>query len=335
VSALRETIGRQADALHEVAELDVALAVERLRDAPRVAVVGTGTSLHAAELAAALLAHGGRPARAVSASRYARWEPRDPEEAVILVSHTGETAFARAVRQRRLAEEGPIVSVTGPHVEWPEAIRTPVRERSETYTVSYTAALGVLGLIAHGLTGIASGPEQLREAAVEVARVALAPGIEHVPMPARALAVCGAGPWAVTAREAALKLREGARILCEAFDPERLLHGAAVPYGPADGLLLIEPAADPDGLVGAVGEAARAQGIAVSELHEPAAGLLNPYTAQIPMTVRAQCLAARFAELRGTDPDVAITGAWSQPALWERGAPWSEPDPAVGEPVDD
>ena len=124
----------------------------------------------------------------------------------------------------------------------------------------------------------------------------------------------------MTAREGALKIREGARILCEGFDPERLLHGAAVPYTSADTLLVLQPAADPDGLTAAVAEAARREGIQVSTLAEPPAELPD-LLAQIPMTVRLQLLAMRFARMRGQNADTAITGAWTDSSLWRLGAP--------------
>jgi glucosamine--fructose-6-phosphate aminotransferase (isomerizing) len=54
-------------------------------------------------------------------------------------------------------------------------------------------------------------------------------------------------------------------------------------------------------------------------------GPLPPLVAQIPMTVRLQLLAERFARLRRQDPDVAITGEWDAPALWKMGAPGTAP----------
>ncbi|MDX6389995.1 MAG: hypothetical protein QOJ73_1058, partial [Streptosporangiaceae bacterium] len=48
---------------------------------------------------------------------------------------------------------------------------------------------------------------------------------------------------------------------------------------------------------------------------------LGPVLAQIPMTVRLQLLAERFAGLRRQDPDTAIVGAWADPALWRLGMP--------------
>jgi glucosamine--fructose-6-phosphate aminotransferase (isomerizing) len=141
-------------------------------------------------------------------------------------------------------------------------------------------------------------------------------------MPARSLAIAACGPWAVTAREGALKIREAARMLAEGFDTDRLLHGGAVPYTAADGLVVLEPGADPDGLTAAVAAAARAEGMAVAELAAPdGGGGLAPLLAQIPMTVRLQLLAENFARLRRQNPDAAIIGAWDEPELWRMGSP--------------
>jgi glucosamine--fructose-6-phosphate aminotransferase (isomerizing) len=47
---------------------------------------------------------------------------------------------------------------------------------------------------------------------------------------------------------------------------------------------------------------------------------LPPLLAQIPLTVRLQVLALRFALERGTNPDVAIEGPWDDPGLWAIGS---------------
>jgi glucosamine--fructose-6-phosphate aminotransferase (isomerizing) len=109
-------------------------------------------------------------------------------------------------------------------------------------------------------------------------------------------------------------------MLAEGFDTDRLLHGGAVPYTAADGLVVLEPAADPDGLTGAVAAAARAENMPVAELAAPDSGLA-PLLAQIPMTVRLQLLAENFARLRHQNPDAAIVGAWDEPELWRMGSP--------------
>jgi glucosamine--fructose-6-phosphate aminotransferase (isomerizing) len=109
-------------------------------------------------------------------------------------------------------------------------------------------------------------------------------------------------------------------MLAEGFDAERFLHGNAVPFTAADGVLLLQPEADQDGLTAAVGEAAARDKIPVSMLTIPDDGL-SPLLAQLPMTVHLQLMAERFARLRGQDPDTVITGAWADPDLWEIGMP--------------
>jgi glutamine---fructose-6-phosphate transaminase (isomerizing) len=320
MTALQTMIERQADVIEEIAGSVVSPAVALLRNARTIRLIGTGTSQHAAELGAFLLRSCGVPARSASAAEIARWETLASDEAVIVISHTGKTAFALRCRDQAIAAELPLVSITGPGADWPEAIVTPVREESETYTVSYLAALAVLGMLAHELGGADSGAVALRGVAEQVRAVAVRPRVDDVAIPARALAIVGAGPWAVTAREGALKIREAARMICEGFDAERLLHGGAVPYGPADGLVVVQPDADPDGLLDALAATAIEEGIQVSTLAEEDRSN-SPFLDQFAMTVRLQSLASRLATLRRTDPDAAIAGAWTQERLWNLGAP--------------
>ena len=323
-TALLRMIGQQGDALDRMAGLDVTRPAGILAAAGRIVLVGTGTSLHAAELGAMMLDAAGRDARWYPAATWARWStgPR-PGDALLVLSHTGETAYAARARADALAVGVPVVSVTGVGRGWPEAIETVAPDESHTYTVSYTATLAVLARLAHELGAADGSPGQVAQAAAAVRRVCADPGTEEVAVPARSLAIAGCGPWGITAREGALKIREGARMLAEGFDTDRLLHGGAVPLTAADGLVLLEPAADPDGLTAALGSAARAEGVPVSVLAAADGDRLPPLLAQIPMTVRLQLLAERLARLRCQNPDVAIVGAWDEPALWRMGAPGS------------
>ncbi|BCJ42166.1 hypothetical protein GCM10010168_64560 [Actinoplanes ianthinogenes] len=322
-TALDAMISAQPAALDALADPELTAKPAELLDAAgRIWLVGTGTSRHAAELGAAALLDAGRDARWIAAADFTdRW--LRPGDAVVVISHTGQTAYAQRARRIARTAGTPLVSVTGPEAgpqEWAEAIRTPVAEASETYTVSYTTALAVLAQLAHHLGAPGFGPEAIRATATRVRAVLEFPGLAGVPIPGRAMAITGPGAWSVTAREGALKIREGARILCEGFDAEHLLHGAAVPYTAADSLLVLQPAADPDGLTAAVADAARQEGIPVTTLAEPPSDLPD-LLAQIPMTVRLQILALRFARMRGQNADTAITGAWTDPALWRLGAP--------------
>ena len=318
---LQEIIEAQPAMLRVVAELDVAEFADVLRGARRIHLVGTGTSFHAAELGAQLLERGGVHAVAVASADFARWHPEPAgDEAVVVLSHTGTTPYALAVRNRARIRGVPMVGIAGERSGWDNAILTPTDERSETYTVSYTAALGVLGLLANELAQTGTGPDAVRSAAGDVERVIAAPDVERVAPPRRALALVGPGPWGVTAREGALKLRESSRVLAEGFDPERLLHGAAVPYGSDDVLIVLEPAADADGLTGAVAAAAEAAGMTTFVFEDPARSL-DPFIAQIAATVRLQLLALHMSARKGTDPDTVIVGPWTAEPMWELGGP--------------
>ncbi|HEY5351268.1 MAG TPA: SIS domain-containing protein [Streptosporangiaceae bacterium] len=330
-TALHRMIRAQADALDRIAGLDLAAPAAILAEARRVILVGTGTSQHAAELGVLMLERAGVDSRWFPAATWVRWStgPRQGD-ALVVITHTGQTGYAARARAEALASGVPVVSITGTGPGWPEAITTVAPEESETYTVSYTAALAVLARLAHLVAragdGSGAGAQvdgsagDVLQAAAAIRVAYAAAGTEDVPVPARSLGIVGCGPWGVTAREAALKIREGARMLAEGFDAERFLHGNAVPFTAADGVLLLQPEADPDGLTAAVGEAAAREGIPVSLLSLADSGL-SPLLAQLPMTVHVQLLAERFARLRGQDPDTVITGAWADPDLWQIGMP--------------
>ncbi len=236
MTELERAIRAQPEELRRIAGLDLPSGAKRLAAGERVWLVGTGTSLHAAELGAAMFARAGVDARFASSMDFARWAPLRAGDSVVVITHTGETAYARASRKRALDAGAQTLCITGDGVGWPEAIETGAKESSHTYTRSYTAVLAVLALIAGELGAEGLGPDAV-VAAADATEAALAePGIDGVPEPARLLVVTGSGPGAVTAREGALKLREAARLAAEGYDAEFLLHGSAVPLGADDAL---------------------------------------------------------------------------------------------------
>lgn len=283
-------------------------------------LVGTGSSQHVAELGALLLAEAGLDARWSGSSDFARSVRRpDPDDAVVLISHTARSSFALAARQAALASGAEVVSITGIGGGWAEAIETVAMEQSETYTVSVTGALMVLLRLAHDLGAPGLGADDLKIAVERVGKVVDEMDVPAVEPPNRVLVLAGSGAGAVTAREGAVKLREAARVLAEGYESEHLLHGGAVPLGRGDTLLLLGPAADRDGLLLALGEAAGAEGLAVASIDEPS--IDHPILAQLPMIVRLQLLALTFSRTRSTDPDKAIAGHWADEAMWAIGRP--------------
>ncbi len=296
-------------------------AVERLRQAHRIWVVGTGTSQHAAELAAGMLHEAGRAAHAVSAMHFVNWAPPiDRHDGVVLISHNAgaETAYATAAWTIATDAGLRVVPVTRRGGAMPDAVQTVEKETSHTYTVSYTAALLLLARLAHELGADAFDRDALARVPAAVRAAIADPGTDDIAPPERLLVVTGEGPSSVTAREAALKVREAARFPAEGYDVEYLLHGHAVPLGADDRLVVLTPP-DTDGLVDGVAEAAAAEGVPVTRVHEPSD--LPPLLAQIPLVARLQLLALRFAKERGFDPDVAIERAWADERLWTIGSP--------------
>src|SRR4029453_1417404 len=88
----------------------------------------------------------------------------------------------------------------------------------------------------------------------------------------------------------------------------------------SDHLVTLAPP-DTQGLTAGVETAARAVGLPLTPIEE-AAALPSPLE-QIPLTVRLQLLALRYALERGQNPDVAIEGPWDDPGLWAIGSPGS------------
>jgi glucosamine--fructose-6-phosphate aminotransferase (isomerizing) len=209
-------------------------------------------------------------------------------------------------------------------------VETGDRERSHTYTCSYSSALAVLCLIAGELGADGLGSDAVVAAADETDAALEEPGIDGLPEPARLLVLTGSGPGAVTAREGALKLREAARLPAEGYDAEFLLHGSAVPLGADDALVVLGGGRDEDDFLAQLANAARGESVPVAELDQ--AQPTDELMAQIPLTARLQLLALRRAEAGGHDPDTVITGAWDDERLWAIGAPQSGPGAVLPRP---
>ncbi len=324
MTALAETIANQGAVVRHALDLDLGEATAKLEGAARVWLVGTGTSEHAALLGAAMLATAGLDARAISGAGFAvAPPPLGPEDAVIVISHTATTRFAREAREAALSAGARVVSITGEGKGWAEAIEASPPERSETYTASYLAALTVLARLAATVDDAEPPASALGGGEIGAALAALPSLVQAaaaeptlIERPPRRLTVLfGAGPAAVTAREGALKLREASRVLAEGFESEYLLHGSAVPLTEDDHLIAIDPDADPTDLTAEVARAAEREGIPVTRLTPPPE--LSPLLAQLPLTARLQSLACAWADLREVDPDTVITGAWADPSFWQ------------------
>ena len=321
-TALEHAIRSQPDELARIAaQTPVHAAVERLHRAHRIWLVGTGTSQHAAELGAAMLNEAGRTAQAVSSMHFVTWAPHvAQQDGVVVISHNAgdETAYAATTRLQSLEAGLRVVSITRQGRGLPEAVETVPKERSHTYTASYTGALMILAKIAAEMGADSFSAEALAAVSGAASLAIADSGVDAIPQPNRLLVIAGVGPASVTAREGALKVREAARFPAEGYDAEYLLHGSAVPLGGDDRLVLVQPP-DDDGFLPAMAKAAEGAGVPTSTVTEPSD--LPPLLAQIPLTIRLQLLALRYATERGFDPDLVIDGPWADEALWTIGAP--------------
>src|SRR5262249_39717806 len=144
-----------------------------------------------------------------------------------------------------------------------EIVRTCPAERAETHTVSYLTALAALGRML-GID-LSEAPELLREA------LALPAPVDE----ARALAGCdrllvaGFGLDAITASEAALKLKEATFQWAEGMAVEQALHGPHAALRAGMGAVLIPPARDDAGRTAALRQTCLGRGVAVVEPRFP------------------------------------------------------------------
>ncbi len=310
---LERQIRSQPDALRDLltsheTRSQVHIAAEGLHRAHRIWLVGTGSSLHAAELGAALLAEAGRAATVVPAMRFVTTAPViGPHDSIVVISHTGETAYALAARALAFEHSIDTITITRRGAGLPHSIETVPKETSETYTASYTATLFVLALLAKDL-----GADTITDDAVATIPDAVAaavehPGIDGIEAPKRLLVFTASGITATTASESALKSREAARIAAEGFDVEYLLHGQAVPLDGRDRLVVLDP---PDeALLGSVAAAAAAAGR--RGLHDPSS---PPTSIRCSPRSRSACEARCWPCAWPRPPGPIRTPSW-----WARG----------------
>jgi glucosamine--fructose-6-phosphate aminotransferase (isomerizing) len=186
-------------------------------------------------------------------------------------------------------------------------------ERSVAATKTYSASLAAIAALA------AEGdPELSREVAglpdALVRQLALtgdAAAAVEAGLDWERLTVVGRGAHYATAFETALKIRELAGIVAEAYSPADLLHGPIATTGPGQPLLAIAPAGPTEGSMRELIATARERGARVAAIgHDPALGdpflglvdvpeWLGPVVAIVP----AQLLAVGLAERRGVDVD--------------------------------
>ncbi len=285
---------------------------------------GIGTSLHACRVAAAwtrLLSGGRVRAHAIDAHDLALGNQITSADQVVVVSHRGTKQRPNEVL-RKAREVGAFsIAVTGEGPAQPDAdvvLRTVPQEQASTHTVSYLGALTVLARLVHGLLGadgdplaaaLRDVPDALRrtldmplsDAAVDALTESTAPGL-----------IAGSDLDAITAQEAALKLKEGTYRWVEAMSSEFALHGTPAVFGPSTFAYLLKPVHDDWGRTRQLGGLLTALGARVIVAGEPGegvdlpfAGLAGRYLARPLVAIMPfQRLVSAAAAVLGASPDL-------------------------------
>jgi glutamine---fructose-6-phosphate transaminase (isomerizing) len=266
--------------------------VPRLDPSRPLLFCGQGTSLHAARIAAAWA---GYPAQALDSHDVALRTGIPAGAQVVVVSHSGR-GFTSAVLRKARAAGATTFAVCGDgatagagHV-----VRTCAPEAAQTHSVSYVTALAALGRMLD--LDLSSAPRLLRDMLAEPAPAGDARRLAGKDP----LLITGFGLDAITAAEAALKLKEATFQWAEALSVEQALHGPQAALRPGMGAILFVPADDDGGRTDRLRELCTGLGVEVVDIRVPASSeALRPIVSIVP----AQRLAAEIARLTGGDPD--------------------------------
>lgn len=235
----------------------VAASVSRAR---RVFVVGSGTSLHAAEVGAWMLrsfSRGKIDARAMQSFEFTTYAVGlRPDDLAIAVSHSGGTHAALEALQRARRSGMETVVVTG----FPDsaAARLAVhvlptgfpQERSWAHTASYVAGIATFAALANDLADpgerldLGQLPDAVRDALLLEGiahRVAGSVLLAERETGASHIVFVGGGPNTATAHEAALKFLETSYVRATSFELEQSLHGPLAGIDAESLLVIIAP----------------------------------------------------------------------------------------------
>lgn len=306
-------------------ESALAAAAAALSTASHVVVTGTGSSWHAALIGALLLGRVGRLGSRIRVAFGGELVDYGPSVeagiALLGISHRGTRSVADVLATARAAGAATVaVTAKGSTALGAEhVLRTVDREASDTHTVSYTAALGLLAMLA-----AAVGKDEALAHAMDAVpdQVAMLLGQESWEEIAgrfgrrRHYWFVGGGPNHPTALEGALKLTEAACVPALGLDAEQFLHGPWLAVDADDLVVLIAPPGPSRERCLAAARVAKNAGAAIVGLcadgdREIAAlatetialpdvdEFLSPIAAIVPL----QLFAYHVAVGRGLDPD--------------------------------
>lgn len=322
-SAMYQTMHRQPEDLRRLLNEGwepAKQAAALLKGAKRVFITGIGTSYHAALMGEWLLKAAGVDARAVMSSDFSLYFDSmgvQADDAVIVMAHSGVKQYSTMALEKAIAADATVISVGSFIAEHPGSqliLRTTEREKSAAFTASHLAAMTVLAQIATELgadfrDALMALPDQVagildrEDEVLPIARAAVD----------RRVYAIGAGPNAVSALEAVIKVREAAYGWIDALPAEQFLHGPMVTFNAGDLAIVINVPGAATERVGQIAAALDAmggtlwivgQGVAATpkatlfELPETLE-TISPLLTVVPM----QILAYQMAVEKGLNPD--------------------------------
>ena len=219
----------------------------------------------------------------------------DAADAVIVLSHTGQTGYTAQAREAAREAGAAVVHVTaigkGGDLET-VAPGDLVRLHREPHRRAHAPGPDRRGARRAISATSPRCPTRWRG-------VLAAPGPVVEP-PDRLLELIGAGPNAWTAAEGALKVREASYVATEGLSSEQFLHGPSVALDAQDTLVALDgggPAAARTEAIAAAMEVTGARVVRIAERD------LGEALSIFPLTVWVQRIAVELAEARGVSPD--------------------------------
>ncbi len=279
---------------------------------------GIGTSLHACRVAARWLFElsGGHIHPMVfNAHDLALTVPLSSQDQVIVVSHRGTKVFPRAALTRARQHGATTVAITSidaPEQDAEYVIRTCLGESSSTHTVSYTTALAALAQLVAQIVGDAGlqFSAELQQVPDFIAQILAQPAPVQL---AQRLVTCepllltGVGLDAITAAEAALKLKEGTYTWAEGMETEGALHGPPAAWRAGMGAITLTPAGDDGQRTQRLRISLQELGVIAITCGDESEDLwfphIHPLVRPLVTIVPLQRLAAEIARIKQTNPD--------------------------------
>jgi len=229
--------------------------VEKILACRKLFLVGIGTSYHAAQIGCHLfrLYAPGVTCEVWHSFNFALYGPAlSPDDVVLAVSHRGAKQFTLRSLQRAKQAGCTTAMITGqdapsPPMKLDAVYETVEQEKSAAHTFSHVGAVGVLSELTRQVDGNASLDVELLSDTIPAALDAGLATEEQMARWAeehqnsRRIWLIGGGPSAVTAHEAALKIKETSYLQAEGLSVETLLHGPFQCCEAEDLFVLIAP----------------------------------------------------------------------------------------------